>query len=89
MTRWFEHIVIGEVFPLGEHVFTADEIVRFGKLYDTQYFHTDPEAATHSHFGGLVASGWHTVVVGHRLMRAGLSRGIGGVFQAARLQIAT
>ena len=34
----------------------AEEIVRFGKLYDPQYFHVDPEAAKHSHFGGLVAS---------------------------------
>ena len=27
-----------------------------------------PEAAKQSHFGGLVASGWHTVSVGHRMM---------------------
>jgi acyl dehydratase len=68
VTRWFEDIIVDEPFPLGEHVFAAEEIVRFGKLYDTQYFHTDPQAAALSHFGGLVASGWHTVVVGHRLM---------------------
>lgn len=68
MTRWFEDIVIDEVFALGEHTFDADEIMRFARLYDPQYFHTDPEAAKHSHFGGLVASGWHTVSVGHRLM---------------------
>jgi acyl dehydratase len=68
MTRWFEDIVIGEVFPLGSHDFTEAEIIRFGRLYDPQYFHVDPEAAWHSHFGGLVASGWHTVSVGHRHM---------------------
>ena len=68
MTRWFEDIVIGEVFPLGNHDFTEAEIIRFGRLYDPQYFHIDPEAARHSHFGGLVASGWHTVSVGHRHM---------------------
>ncbi len=68
MTRWFEDIVIGEVFPLGSHDFTEAEIIRFGRLYDPQYFHVDPEAARHSHFGGLVASGWHTVSVGHRHM---------------------
>ena len=55
-------------FPLGSHTFTAEEIIRFGKLYDPQYFHVDPEAAKHSHFGGLVASGWHTVTIGHRKM---------------------
>ena len=68
MTRWFEDIVIDERFPLGSHTFTQDEIIRFGRLYDPQYFHIDPEAAKHSHFGGLVASGWHTVSVGHRHM---------------------
>jgi acyl dehydratase len=68
MTRWFEDIDIDEAFPLGSHTFSTEEIVRFGKLYDPQYFHVDPEAAMHSHFGGLIASGWHTVTVGHRKM---------------------
>ncbi|ODT78306.1 MAG: hypothetical protein ABS76_24020 [Pelagibacterium sp. SCN 64-44] len=68
MTRWFEDVTIDEVFPLGSHTFTAEEIIRFGTLYDPQYFHTDPELAKHSHFGGLIASGWHTVSVGHRKM---------------------
>lgn len=68
MTRWFEDITIDEIFPLGSHTFTAEEIIRFGKLYDPQYFHNDPELAKHSHFGGLIASGWHTVSVGHRKM---------------------
>ena len=68
MTRWFEDIVIDEVFPLGDHTFSADEIIRFATLYDPQYFHLDAAAAQHSHFGGLVASGWHTVSVGHRKM---------------------
>jgi acyl dehydratase len=68
MTRWYEEIIIDEVFPLGSHAFTADEIVAFGKAYDPQYFHLSEEQAKQSHFGGLVASGWHTAVVGHRLM---------------------
>lgn len=68
MTRWFEDIIIDEDFPLGSHTFTAEEIIRFASLYDPQYFHTDPDLAKHSHFGGLIASGWHTVSVGHRKM---------------------
>lgn len=68
MTRWFEDVTIDEPFPLGSHTFTAAEIIRFGKLYDPQYFHIDPETAHHSHFGGLIASGWHTVTIGHRKM---------------------
>ena len=68
MTRWFEDIELNEPFPLGSHDFTEAEIIRFGQLYDPQYFHVDPVAASYSHFGGLVASGWHTVTVGHRHM---------------------
>ena len=68
MTRWFENITVDEAFPLGSHTFTEAEIIRFGQLYDPQYFHVDAEAAKESHFGGLVASGWHTVSVGHRRM---------------------
>lgn len=68
MTQWFEEIEVGQPHPLGTHAFSAEEIIRFGKLYDPQYFHLDAGAAAHSHFGGLVASGWHTVVIGHRLM---------------------
>jgi acyl dehydratase len=68
MTRWFEDVTIDEPFPLGSYTFTEPEIIRFGKLYDPQYFHIDPETAHHSHFGGLIASGWHTVTVGHRKM---------------------
>jgi len=68
MTRWFEDIVIDEVTPLGSHTYAEEEIIRFAKLYDPQYFHIDPELAKHSHFGGIIASGWHTVSVGHRKM---------------------
>jgi acyl dehydratase len=68
MTRWFEDIEVGAPYPLGSHVFSAEAIKRFAALYDPQYFHLDEVAARHSHFGGLIASGWHTVVVGHRLM---------------------
>ena len=68
MTRWFEDIAVGSTFELGSHLFSGEEIVGFARLYDPQYFHVDPDAARHSHFGGLVASGWHTVSIGHRLM---------------------
>lgn len=68
MTQWYEEIELGRPHPLGAHTFSADEIVRFARRYDPQYFHLGENEARHSHFGGLIASGWHTVVVGHRLM---------------------
>lgn len=68
MTRWFEDITIDEPFPLGSHTFSEEEILAFGREYDPQYFHLDPAAAAQSHFGGVIASGWHTVLMGHRKM---------------------
>ncbi len=68
MTRWYEDVPVDTVFDLGEHTFDEAEIIRFGKLYDPQYMHLSAEEAKYSQFGGLIASGWHTVCVGHRMM---------------------
>ena len=68
MTQWYEDITLDLPVPLGEHTFTAEEIRAFAEEFDPQYFHVDEEAAAQSHFGGLIASGWHTVCVGHRIM---------------------
>lgn len=68
MTLWFEDIESGTSWDLGRHTFTEDEIIAFAQKYDPQYFHIDPEAAKEGPFGGLVASGWHTVSMGHKVM---------------------
>ncbi len=67
---WFEEIEIGQTLELGNHTFTSDDIIRFAQKYDPQPFHTDPEAAKDSHFGGLVAAGWHIAAVWMKLMIA-------------------
>ncbi|MCJ2113703.1 MaoC family dehydratase [Methylobacterium sp. E-025] len=51
---------IGATRDLGAYAFPAEAILAFGRAYDPQVFHTDPEAAKATHFGGLCASGWHT-----------------------------
>ena len=66
--KYFEDIEIGEREELGSHTFGADEIRRFASAFDPQPFHMDEAAAANSHFGGLVASGWHTAAVWMRLM---------------------
>jgi acyl dehydratase len=58
--RYFDDYVEGDVHRFGSVLVDADEIVAFAKLYDPQTFHTDPEAARKTQFGGLIASGWHT-----------------------------
>lgn len=59
----------GQVEQLGEHTFTAEEIIAFARKYDPQIFHLDPEAAKKSVLGGLCASGWHTVAMWMRKQR--------------------
>ena len=64
---FFEDFVPGDVIDLGTYEMTEDEIIDFGQRFDPQYFHIDPEAAVDSPFGGLIASGWHTVSAWARL----------------------
>ena len=65
--RYFEDVRVGESDALGSHTITEAEIVAFGQKYDPQPFHTDPEAARGTIFGGLIASGWHTCAIMMRL----------------------
>ena len=66
--KFLEDIVVGDRVELGRHTFTADDIKAFARRYDPQSFHVDEEAAARSHFGALVASGWHTAAVWMRLL---------------------
>jgi acyl dehydratase len=66
--KYFEDVKVGDVFPVGRHTFTADEIKAFAGRFDPQLFHLDEAAAAQSHFGALCASGWHTAVIWMRLM---------------------
>jgi acyl dehydratase len=66
--KFFEQIAVGDRLELGRHTFTAHEIKRFARRYDPQPFHVDEAAAARSHFGALVASGWHTAAMWMRLM---------------------
>lgn len=65
--RFFEDIEIGARTRLGSHSFTEDEIVAFARAFDPQPFHLDAAAGARTHFGGLVASGWHVVAISARL----------------------
>ena len=61
LTRYFEDFHAGEVIEVGSVTVTQDQMIEFARKYDPQPFHTDPNAATFSIYGGLIASGWHTV----------------------------
>src|SRR5262249_48389995 len=61
--RYFEDFREGEQVELGPASVSVDEIVEFAARYDPQPFHLDPGIGQESPFGGLVASGWHTVAI--------------------------
>ncbi|RZK95370.1 MAG: dehydratase [Rhodococcus sp. (in: high G+C Gram-positive bacteria)] len=58
---------VGTRYDLGSHLVTEAEIVEFAVQWDPQDFHVDAEAAEARHFGGIVASGLHTIGVYQRL----------------------
>ena len=61
--KYLEDFVLGEVEKVGEHHLTQKEIIEFGKKWDPQFFHTDPEAANKSVFQGLIAAGTHLIAI--------------------------
>jgi acyl dehydratase len=65
--KYWEDFVVGEVIALGSCPITEADVLSFARKYDPQPFHTDPEAARRSIFGGLIASGWHTCALLMRL----------------------
>ena len=68
-----DELVPGQEFDLGRFTLPLEEVLDFARRYDPQPFHLDAEAAKASIFGGLVASGLHTLsaTLGH-LLRSGL-----------------
>jgi acyl dehydratase len=65
--RYLEDFTAGDVIELGSRTLSAEEIIAFAQQFDPQYFHTDPERAKASPYGGLIASGWHTAAIYMRL----------------------
>ena len=65
---YWEDFKVGETIELGSHTFTEEEIIAFANQFDPQPFHTDSEAAKHTFYGGLIASGWHTCCIAMRYM---------------------
>jgi acyl dehydratase len=67
-TRHLEDFHPGETIELGSRSVDRDEIIEFASKYDPQPFHVDEEAGRRSIYGGLIASGWHTVAMLMRLL---------------------
>jgi acyl dehydratase len=68
---YLEDLPVGTRWSAGKFTMTAEEAVEFATRYDPQPMHIDAQAAASGRFGGLIASGWHTVALAMRaLVRA-------------------
>lgn len=65
---YLEDLEVGATFTSGSYEMTQERILQFASEFDPQPFHTDPDAAKETFFGGLAASGWHTAAVTMRLL---------------------
>ena len=72
----------GQVFGSGTLTMDAEMIRRFAAEFDPQAFHLDDEAARHTLFRGLAASGWHTAALTMRLLVDGALPFAGGLIGA-------
>lgn len=67
-TYYFEDFRPGDCFESPGMTVSEDAIIDFASRFDPQPFHTDRDAAAASIYGGLIASGIHTIAVTFRLL---------------------
>jgi acyl dehydratase len=79
---YLDDLCIGQRFTTRSHALDEAQIIAFATQFDPQPFHTDPEAAKQTMFGGLAASGWHTVAITMRLLVGDLAPFAGGIIGA-------
>ncbi|MGW0042566.1 MaoC/PaaZ C-terminal domain-containing protein [Rhodococcus sp. NPDC003348] len=72
--KYAEDLTVGEVIDLGSHTVTETELVDFATAWDPQDFHVDKDVAERGYFGGLIASGIHSIAVLQRLSVDGAYR---------------
>lgn len=63
-----EELPVGQELDCGSYQLNEQELCAFATQWDPQYFHVDPARASDSDFGGLIASGLHTMSIYQRLV---------------------
>jgi len=66
--RYFEDYKVGATYVCGSFTLSEAEMVAFATQYDPQMMHVDRDLAASGPFGGIIASGWHTVARTMRLV---------------------
>ena len=79
---YLEDFSVGQTFRSASRRITEAEIKAFAKEFDPQPFHLDDAAAKATMFGGLAASGWHTMALTMRLLVDGGAPIAGGIIGA-------
>lgn len=64
---YFDDLSVGFGFETASREISLDDILDHAKKWDPQPFHIDPDAAAQSPYGGIIASGLHTVLVAFSL----------------------
>jgi acyl dehydratase len=76
--RFFEDFGPGDRLQSDPIEVRDDTILAFAHLYDPQPFHTDPDYARGTMFGGLISSGWQVLSETFvKLVEGGFLRGTG------------
>ena len=79
---YLDDLHVGQRFAAGPVSVSTAEIKRFAAEFDPQPFHLDEVAAKATIFGGLAASGWHTMALTMRMLTSGgmpIATGVIGV----------
>jgi len=76
---YFDDFSVGDRFTTRGVTVTESMIIDFALSYDPQPFHIDVEAGRQSNYGGLIASGFHTLALGFRMVLET------GIFRAASM----
>jgi len=67
---YFDDFEVGQTFTTKGATLTEAQMLDFALHYDPQPFHLDKQAAEASIYGGLIASGFQTLLVSFRLWYA-------------------
>lgn len=65
---YLEDLPVGERRVLGTVRAEREEMLDFARTYDPQTMHVDPEAASETPHGGVIASGWYTGALSMRVI---------------------
>lgn len=79
---YLDDFQVGQRFVTESHALDAVQIKAFAAEFDPQPFHLDEEAAKDTLFGGLAASGWHTMGITMKLLVGSGAPIAGGIIGA-------